>query len=84
MKTHNDIIDLWPTRAAFARDVGVYYGMAVGWNRRNNIPSEYWAHLVRAAKARGFHEVTTDLLAEIQKIDLAPVKTDVEEVHAVS
>jgi hypothetical protein len=66
MNTHRQIIELWPTRAAFARELGVDYQLARGWHTRNSIPSDYWVDVVHAAHERGFDQITNDLLAAIK------------------
>jgi len=66
MNSHRQIIDLWPDRAAFARELGVKYQTARGWYIRNSIPPEYWCGICHAAKERGLEAVTTDLLATIK------------------
>jgi len=63
--TFSDIIALWPTAEAFAADVSVSGVLARQWRRRNNIPSAHWVRVVEAARARGFADVTLELLAGI-------------------
>jgi len=66
MNSHRQIIDLWPDRAAFAREVGVKYQTARQWYIRNSIPPEHWCEICHAAKKREFEQITTDLLATIK------------------
>lgn len=67
MKTHNDIMDLWHPRTAFAREAGVSEVLAQAWYTRKNIPVEHWPAVVKAAHARGYTQVTIDLLAATAK-----------------
>ncbi len=51
------IIDMWPSRAALAEDVGtpddpVTLATVHKWAQRNSIPSQYHAPLLRAAGRR--------------------------------
>lgn len=65
MTTFSDIIDLWPTVADFAKDLGLGYPTAAAMKRRSSIDSRYWSKVVAAAKVRGFTDVTPDRLMEI-------------------
>jgi hypothetical protein len=64
MKTVSDIVELWPRTRDFADDCGVEWMTAHQWRRRNKIPPEYWAALVKGAKRRGYN-VTEKLLADM-------------------
>jgi hypothetical protein len=64
MRTVADIIDLWPSQADFAADCGAKWMTAHQWRRRDKIPPEYWAALVRSAKRRAL-PVTEKLLADM-------------------
>lgn len=75
MNSHRDIIDLWPTRALFADEVGVDYWRACAWYRRNSIAVRCWSDVVRAAHERNHPEVTTDLLAFMKSSERAHVET---------
>jgi hypothetical protein len=61
--SHTSIIDLWPSLADFASDLGVPYGTAKAMRRRGSIPSSYWAALVRKAVARQIKGVSLEALA---------------------
>ena len=56
------IIDLWPTVAAFASDVGAKEPTAAAWKQRDSIPSDRWLTVIAAADKRG-HCLTLELLA---------------------
>ena len=64
MKTVSDIVELWPRTRIFADDCGVEWMTAHQWRRRNKIPPEHWAALVKSAKRRGI-PVTEKLLTDI-------------------
>ena len=56
------VIDLWRNVAAFAREVGEPYENTQQWRRNDSIPGRAFAAVVRAAEARGFPQVTHELL----------------------
>lgn len=58
------VIDLWPSAAELARDLGVKEVTARAWRSRG-IPAEYWRELVKAANDRGITGVTFDRLAAL-------------------
>lgn len=62
--THTDLINLWPSLAEFALDLGVEYGTAKAMRRRSSIPSEYWITMVRSAEGREIAGVNLEALAE--------------------
>jgi hypothetical protein len=62
ISSFRDIIDLWPNRADFAREVGEPYDNARQWDVNDSIPGRAFAAVVRAAEARGFPAVTHELL----------------------
>ena len=59
------IIDLWPSRAELADDVGTTRLLAQQWWTRDFVPPEWWRLLVEAARRRGYRGVTYVRLAEI-------------------
>jgi hypothetical protein len=65
MQNVADIFASWPSDAELARDLGVPYPTISAWKQRGSIPSPYWWHITRAAKARGLSEITADLLARL-------------------
>lgn len=65
MESFADIIGLWPTAEALGSDIGETGLVVRAWKRRNNIPSEHWAAIIRAAGHRGFVAVTADLLTDL-------------------
>jgi hypothetical protein len=66
MRRHREVIELWPTRAEFARELGVAYQTARQWYARDNIPANYWPAVVSNAAARGLRQVTVELLLAIK------------------
>jgi hypothetical protein len=65
MESFADVINLWPSLSRFAADVGVSYGVAKQWRRRNSIPSERWAELLWAAELRAIDGLSANLLTKI-------------------
>lgn len=61
--THQNQIDLWPSLADFASDIGVAYGTAKAMRRRSSIPPKYWETMVAKADDRGIACVTYEALA---------------------
>lgn len=57
------IMDLWPSLAELARDVGVDEHRPRMWKHRGVIPPRHWPAVVNAAEARGFDGVTADRLS---------------------
>lgn len=68
MKSHRDIIDLWPSPSirSFADDLGLKYSTAQVMRYRNSISSDHWAAVVAAARSRGFAGITMELLAALK------------------
>ena len=65
-----DVIALWPRTAELAADLNEKYETVRKWKTRNSIPSDQWHAVVNAASIRGLN-VTTDLLAQIAKTEVA-------------
>lgn len=61
--THAEIINLWPTVAVFAADIGAQYETAKAMKRRSVIPARYWVRLVEKAEQRNFQPVNLEILA---------------------
>lgn len=57
------MIDLWPSRPAFAGDIGVGRKLVNVWKHRGSIPPEFWAAIERAARQRGIAGATASDLA---------------------
>jgi hypothetical protein len=66
MKTFTDVINLWPSLGEFAEDIGVNYVTAQVMKHRDSINSRHWLNVVKAAEARGFEQVTVELLASLK------------------
>lgn len=64
-QSFRDVIELWPQTAELARDLSEPYETVNQWKKRDSVPA--WAHsaLIRAAAARGFGQVTPELLDEL-------------------
>jgi hypothetical protein len=70
IKSHQDIIALWPSRAALAGDLARWGGNRKkpnvrDWHQRNRIPTNWFDSVLEAAKQRGFDEVTYRVLSEL-------------------
>lgn len=68
--TFRSVIDLWPTKAAFARDLKTIGGATKDppvreWFRRDHIPEVWFDPVIKAAAERGFVEVTYRVLASL-------------------
>jgi len=67
MKTHPEIIELWPSVNEFAEDVGTSPNLVRCWKHRKSIPAPYWTPLVTAAQDRDI-PLTYRMLAEAVSI----------------
>ena len=52
MKTFKEIINLWPSQAELARDLGALPETVGKWHQRNRVPGWRWLPMVEAAKRR--------------------------------
>jgi len=53
LDSYREAIDLFPRRAALAREIGVPASTARAWHRRDGIPPEWFERIGRAAKILG-------------------------------
>lgn len=70
IKSHRDIIALWPSRAALAEDLKAWKGTRKkpnvrDWHQRNRIPTNWFDPVLEAAKHRGFDEITYRVLSQL-------------------
>ena len=74
MKDFKDVMDLWPSRAALAEDIGEPRGMVQQWYERNYIAADWYHQIVEAArrrvdagdpKAKALSSITYPLLFQI-------------------
>lgn len=66
------VIDRWPTQAALAGDIGASLGQVSQWLVNDSIPAGWFAPIERAAKVRGFNDITAAYLAylaELRRLD---------------
>lgn len=63
IRTHRDIIDLWPTQRELAHEIGAPYENVRKWRQRSRIPPSAWIDIVQAAGARGL-DLSVEELAE--------------------
>jgi hypothetical protein len=57
------ILDLWPSGADLARDIGVETYLPRMWRHRGVIPPRYWPVIVDCARRRGFDGVSVEILS---------------------
>ena len=65
MNSFRDIIAAWPTRSAFALDIGSTPQGVTNMLARDNIPARYWATIVDAANKWQIGEISLELLASL-------------------
>lgn len=65
MKSIDAVLALWPSMADLGRDLGVPYSTVAAWKQRGSIPVSYWRGLTDAARSRGLHDVTSELLVDL-------------------
>lgn len=58
MLSFSDMIRRWPSRTAFAADIGLSIQSATNMVKRNSVSSKYWAQMVLGAQERGIEGVT--------------------------
>lgn len=58
----SEIIDLWPSIAELARDIGEPYETVRQWRLRDSIPVRAFTRIVRAAARRDLNVSTDDLI----------------------
>ena len=58
----SEVIDLWPSIAELARDIGEPYETVRQWRLRDSIPLRAFTRVVRAAARRDFNVSTDDLI----------------------
>jgi len=63
MRTHRDIIALWPSSADLARDLDIPGDNVRKWKAHNRIPGWFFTDLIAAAERRGYAGVTAEALA---------------------
>lgn len=63
IKTHSDILKLFPSRAVVSRGLGVNYDQVRKWDERGVIPSPYWNGLINLA-AENLIYISLQLLAD--------------------
>jgi hypothetical protein len=52
-----DLIGLWPTTRAFARDAGCSPVLARQWRHRDWVPAQYWRGIIDGAARRGIPSI---------------------------
>jgi hypothetical protein len=64
LKTHAQVVDLWPSARELAEDIDEKPFTTQKWRTRNRIPDRAWKRVVEAAQSRQY-PVTIELLASI-------------------
>ena len=64
-KTFAEVIAVWPSAWAMARDLYLPNGTVQKWKERGNIRSKHWNQIVRAARVHNFDQITLQVLADI-------------------
>lgn len=64
MTTFREVIDLWPSPAILAKEIGRKRFAVAKWRNRDSIPASDWVAICEAGKARGF-ELDVERLAQI-------------------
>lgn len=63
------LINLWPTRRTLADEIGANEAAVHKWAANNRIPSDWQARVVRAARRRGWREITPAWMIEAHDPD---------------
>lgn len=63
---YKNVIELWPSVTALAKDLGEKPETVKKWKFRNSIPSYHWSRLISAAQGRGY-SLTFEQLSKIAK-----------------
>jgi hypothetical protein len=67
--TYRQVMALWPSQSAFARDLDITFSFAGLWRREGRIPSDRWDGVVAAARRRAISGITRALLARLPSAD---------------
>lgn len=67
-------IGRWPTREAFAAEVGANVDAVHKWARNGRIPPGWQSAAVRAAQARSISYATAEWMLDVHAKDLAPLR----------
>ena len=63
-----DIINLFPSMSALAREMKVPYVNVKRWRQRNFIPCEHWFSLIKAARKWELPFITAEVLVMLARI----------------
>jgi len=67
VRTFRDLIKLWPTRAIFAREMGIGYEAAAAMYGRSFVHPHHWDRLLSAAQRRDIQLTAADLISMSDK-----------------
>jgi hypothetical protein len=60
-----DLIGLWPSARAFARDAGCSPALVRQWRHRDSVPARYWRGIIEGAARRGLHSIDAAWLTRL-------------------
>lgn len=66
----------------FASAIGVTYGAAKQMRRRDSVGPEYWPSIIEASRARGWDDVSADVLLGYVQTNREPTPSPVAEAGA--
>jgi uncharacterized protein YjcR len=72
-QSFREIIGLWDSPETLATELGAKVETVRKWRQRNNIPAEWWASIIEAAKARGQSLTADQMTALAARDDGTPV-----------
>jgi hypothetical protein len=62
--TPSQIIEKWPSRRILAADIGAKLAAVHKWAQADRIPSDWQALVVKAARLRGYADITPEMMIE--------------------
>ncbi len=65
MQNFRELIERWPSVKDFAEEVKLDYQTCYSMYRRNSIAPQHWPKVIKAAKKRGFKNVTETKLVKL-------------------
>ena len=68
MDTFIEVINAWPSPAAFGADIGISADHVRTMRSRDSIPAGLWTLIMVSAQARGIDSVSLELFADLAKV----------------
>lgn len=69
IRTHSQIINLWPSLGELASDVDQDREVVRLWQKRNRIPNRHWASIAAAARKRRLGVTVEELAMGMLKVN---------------